>query len=463
MLRQTGRCKLQFLFVGDYALLAEGTLELLKGSGKPTRFDLNAQRACFHSLESSWACFSVHGSCTETKCKVRKSNQQIRHCCLNEKRCFHSSGQAMAGRNYYDVLGVSKGSSQSEIKKAYYGLAKKHHPDTNKGDPDAEKKFQEIHRAYETLKDEEKRSSYDKLGHEAYEKVGSGGAGPGFGGFGVLVVGSEVSVGLVVLEVLRRVVEMGGGGDDVKVSLDITFREAISGCTKSVSFSAAAPCDACSGTGVPPGVRPEICRGCNGTGMSVQRPSLGFLFQSTCAQCGGSGESVSEKCGKCSGKGTVKARKSVSASIPAGVDNDNTVRVPGGGGYSAQSRVPGDVFVIIKVLPDPVFRREGSNVHVDIPISFATAILGGKAQVPTLSGDVILKVRPGTQHGHKEVLRNRGIRAVNSAFAGDQFIHFQVTIPTSLSQRQQTLIEEYVKDEARETNEEGAAAAGGRM
>ncbi|KAH7429124.1 hypothetical protein KP509_09G032000 [Ceratopteris richardii] len=256
---------------------------------------------------------------------------------------------------------------------------------------------------------------------------------------------------------------MRGGLDDVKVSVDISFREAVSGCTKPLSYFAASLCTFCDGTGMPPGAKPEVCKACNGSGMSVQSPGLGLLFRTTCAQCGGSGEFVHEKCGKCSGKGNTKVRKTTSVNIPAGVADGDTIRVPGEGGRSSKSSFPGDVFVTLKVMADPIFRRDGNNVHVDVPISFATAILGGKAQVPTLSGDVILKVKPGTQHGHKEVLRNRGIRGMNSPLTGDQFVHFQVLIPTSLNQRQRSLIEEYAKSETRDMNEEGSAAAGGRQ
>ncbi|MCO5581865.1 hypothetical protein L7F22_035754 [Adiantum nelumboides] len=255
---------------------------------------------------------------------------------------------------------------------------------------------------------------------------------------------------------------MGGGSEDVKVSLVISFRDAVEGCEKSVNFQTDTRCDACSGTGTPPGALPQVCSACKGTGMSVQSPSPGFMFQTTCGRCGGSGHFVNEKCATCGGKGSVRTKKTVMVIVPAGVDSENTIRVPEEGGFSPSGRT-GDVFVTLKVLADPVFKREKTNIHVDAPISFATAILGGKVQVPTLFGDVVLKVRPGTQPGHKEVLRGKGIKALNSSLRGDQYVHLLVNIPTSLSQHQRSLIEEYQKEENKETSDDNRAAAGGRL
>lgn len=430
--------------------------------GSPTFFQI----ASIHSFKSYTARFIDSSGQLQALTRLRMV-QGPRSCyvCHLERRCFHATGHAMASRDYYDVLGVNKGASQSDIKKAYYALAKKHHPDTNKDDPNAEKKFQEIQRAYEILKDSEKRSNYDKLGHDTYEKMAAGGApGGGFGGFGGFSGFGGGGFGGFD-EFFKNMMKgggMGGGSEDVKVNLDISFREAIEGCEKTVTIHTDVRCDACSGTGTPPGVMPQICSACKGTGMSVRSPSPGFMFQTTCGQCGGSGQVVKEKCAKCGGKGAVKVKKTVMVDIPAGVDSENTIRVPEQGGFSPSGR-PGDVYAILKVLPDPVFKREKINIHVDAPISFSTAILGGKVQVPTLSGDVVLKVRPGTQPGHKEVLKGRGTKALNSPFTGDQYVHLQVTIPTSLSQHQRSLIEEYQKEDTKETGDENRAAAGGRL
>lgn len=267
-------------------------------------------------------------------------------------------------------------------------------------------------------------------------------------------------------EFLRMVRNRGGGmdgnGEDVKVNLQLSFREAVHGCSKTVSFQTSTRCDACRGSGMPPGVKPQVCKVCNGSGMTISRQP-GFMFQSTCMHCGGSGEVVKEKCGKCNGTGSVKTKKTVTVDVPPGVDTGNTIRVSGEGGWSSQSSQAGDVYVNLKVSEDPVFRREGANIHVDANISFTMAILGGKVQVPTLTGDVVLKVRQGTQHGHKDVLRGKGIKMLNTSLYGDQYIHFHVTIPTSLTQRQRALIEEYVKEEIKESGEENATAAGGRL
>lgn len=373
----------------------------------------------------------------------------------------------MRSRDYYEILGVNRNAGQSDIKKAYYVLAKKHHPDMNKDNPHAEKKFQEIQKAYEALKDDEKRSLYDQVGRESFEQMGSG-AGPGFesdsgfsgfngfegfGGFGF--GGFEEFFGM-----------MGDknsgmeGGEDVKLTVQLSFREAVYGCSKKVSFQASTRCDTCKGKGVPPGVRPHVCKMCNGSGTTFTRAQPGFMFQSTCRSCDGAGQITKEKCEKCKGKGFVKAKKTVAVDIPPGVDSDTTVQVCKEGGWTPDANTKGDVFVKTKVLPDSVFRREKSNIHVDATISYTKAILGGQIRVPTLTGDILLKVRPGTQHGHKDILKGKGIKILNSYSYGDQIIHIRVTVPTTLSPRQLALIEEYVKEEIKETAEEPEVAAG---
>lgn len=363
----------------------------------------------------------------------------------------------MAANDYYDTLGVSKNASASEIKKAYYGLAKKFHPDTNKEDPDAEKKFQEVQKAYEVLKDEEKRSLYDQVGHDAFEQANTeGGAGNPFhgGGFG------NPFEDIFQNDFFKTIFKQNIGGQDVKVSIELSFMEAVQGCTKTVTFQTALPCEACGGSGVPPGTKPETCRRCRGSGMMFMQNGP-FRLQSTCTHCGGTGKTVSTFCKSCKGDRVVRGSKSVKLDIMPGVDDNETLKVYRSGGADPEGNQPGDLYVTIRVRQDPVFRREGPDIHVDAVLSITQAILGGTIQVPTLTGDVVLKVRPGTQPGQKVVLKRKGVKGRNSLSFGDQYVHFNVSIPSNLTQRQRQLIEEFAKEEQGEYDKGAAAGASG--
>ncbi|CAM8968027.1 unnamed protein product [Rhodiola kirilowii] len=353
--------------------------------------------------------------------------------------------------DYYDVLGVRKNATASEIKKAYYGLAKKLHPDQNKDDPEAEKKFQEVSKAYEILKDEEKRSVYDQVGHDAYDRQQQGGPDPGFS--------QSPFEDMFNSDFLKNIFRQNLRGDDVKVTLELSFMEAVQGCTKTVTFLTSLPCEACGGSGVPPGTRPETCKRCRGSGMVVMQTGP-FRMQSTCTTCGGSGKLVTNLCKSCGGERLIQGRKSVNLNIMPGVDENEQIKVPRGGGADPDGNQPGDLYVVIKVQEDPVFRREGADIHVDAVLSVTQAILGGTIQVPTLTGDVVLKVRPGTQPGQKVVIKKKGIKTRGSATFGDQYVHFNVSIPTNLTQRQRQLIEEFAKEDKAEYNKGADAAAG---
>ncbi|KAM1158106.1 hypothetical protein FF1_028639 [Malus domestica] len=360
-------------------------------------------------------------------------------------RSIHGTA-SMSVRDYYETLGVSKNASSSEIKKAYYGLAKKLHPDTNKNDPDTEKKFQEVQKAYEVLKDEEKRQEYDQMGHDAYENQGNGFPNDFRNPFKDIFDEN-------IFNIFRQ-----NGGQDIKVTLELSFMEAVQGCAKTVSFQAAVPCDACGGSGVPPGTRPESCKRCKGSGMTFMQTGP-FRMQTTCSQCGGTGKTFPRLCNSCNGRRVKSGMKSVKLDIMPGVDDNETIRVFSSGGADPDGMQPGDLFVTIKVREDPVFRREGADIHVDAVLSITQAILGGTIQVPTLTGDVVLKVRAGTQPGQKVVLKKKGIKTRNSYTFGDQYVHFNVSIPTSLTQRQRELIEEFAKEEQGEYGKHAAAGA----
>ncbi|XP_051145234.1 chaperone protein dnaJ GFA2, mitochondrial-like isoform X2 [Andrographis paniculata] len=369
---------------------------------------------------------------------------------LGAARAIHSTAQLF--RDYYDVLGVSNSATASEIKKAYYGLAKKLHPDTNKDDPEAEKKFQEVQKAYEVLKDDEKRQQYDQLGHEAFERVGNG-EGPGFDPFGGGFNPFQDIFKNDIFDIFNR----DTGGEDVKVSVELSFMEAIQGCTKTISVLTDLACDTCGGTGFPPGTRPETCKRCRGSGVMTSQNGP-FTLQSTCPNCGGTGKIVSSWCKSCRGKRVMKGTKMVKLNVVAGVDNDETIKIPRSGGADPDGNRPGDLYVTVKVREDPVFRRERADIHVDAVITIAQATLGGTIQVPTLSGDVVVKVRPGTQPGQKVVLKKKGLKVRNTFSFGDQYVHFNVRIPTTLTPRQRQLIEEFSKEDRVEDERMDAAA-----
>ncbi|KAG5000288.1 hypothetical protein JHK87_021360 [Glycine soja] len=346
-------------------------------------------------------------------------------------------GSASLARDYYEVLGVSKNASSSEIKKAYYGLAKKLHPDTNKDDPKAEKKFQEVSMAYEVLKDEEKRQQYDQVGHDVYvnqESTSGFGGNSGFNPFEQMFRDHDF---------VKNFFHQNIGGEDVKVLVFLhIFWTSL------------------SGSGVPPGTRPETCRRCKGSGVTFVQTGI-FRMESTCGTCKGTGKIVSNFCKSCKGTKVIKGTKSVKLDIMAGIDNNETIKVYRSGGADPDGDNPGDLYVTIKVREDPVFRREGSNIHVDAVLSITQAILGGTIQVPTLTGDVVLKIRPGTQPGQKVVLKKKGIKTKNSYTFGDQYVHFNVSIPNNLTERQRELIEEFAKEEQGDFDKQRVASASG--
>lgn len=368
---------------------------------------------------------------------------------LGATRSIH--GSAPLAKDFYDVLGISKNASSSEIKKAYYGLAKKLHPDTNKDDPEAEKKFQEVSRAYEVLKDEEKRQEYDQVGHEGFVNRENGSGDGGFGPFGGGGFGFNP-------DIFHDLFNRNIGGQDVKTFVELSFMEAVRGCAKTITFQTDMICNTCGGSGVPPGTRPETCKRCKGSGVTSVQAGV-FRMETTCGACKGSGKIVKSFCKSCKGAKVTRATKSVKLDIMAGIDNNETIRVCKSGGADPEGDRPGDLYVTIKVREDPVFRREGSDIHVDTVLSITQAILGGTIQVPTLTGDVVVKVRPGTQHGQKVVLKQKGIKTKKYNSLGNQYVHFNVSIPVNLTDRQRELIEEFQKEEQYESSDKGKAAS----
>ncbi|ORY06428.1 hypothetical protein K493DRAFT_310562 [Basidiobolus meristosporus CBS 931.73] len=369
----------------------------------------------------------------------------------HQKSYFHSTAPAQEMKeDAYELLGVSRNASQSDIKKAYYKLAKKYHPDTNK-DKAAQEKFVKIQEAYEVLSDEQKRASYDQYGHAAFNgnaPPGAGGfPGGGFHGFNADDIFSQM---------------FGGGfgrrsnpasqftvGDDIQVNLAIDFLEAVKGATKRITISPVSVCDPCHGEGLKSGKQKETCKVCGGTGQTTYSIGIGMIA-STCNSCSGTGKSIppGSQCPSCNGVGRVKKPKTVNVNIPAGVDEGVKIRLSNEGDMPVTGKgTAGDLYVRLRVKPSSIFRREGPNVFVDAKVPLHIAILGGNIRVPTLDGDVELKIPVGTQPEDVSILRNRGIKKLNRNAHGDQYVKLKVEIPRNVTPHQRELIEEFVREQ----------------
>ncbi|MBR5538736.1 MAG: molecular chaperone DnaJ [Clostridia bacterium] len=351
-------------------------------------------------------------------------------------------------RDYYEVLGVDKSAGASEIKKAYYKLAKQYHPDVNPGDAEAEKKFKEINEAYAILSDEEKKAKYDQYGHAAFENGGAGGYGAGFegfdfgdifssyfgggGGFGGFGGGSS-----------RRNAPMRG--DDVYARITPTFEEAVHGCKKDVVFARVQKCDDCSGSGAKKGTTAETCKKCGGSGqMRVQQRTAFGMMQTmrTCDECRGSGKIIKEPCTNCRGTGYVKINKTLNVTIPAGIDNGQNISISGMGNDGRNGGPAGDLIISVSVKPHAVFERDGSDIYCEVPINYWEAVLGDEIDIPTLEGKEKYSIPEGTQTGTTFTLRGRGIARVNSTYRGNLYITVKVDVPKNMNSKQKELLKE---------------------
>ena len=348
---------------------------------------------------------------------------------------------AESKRDYYEVLGVSKNASDAEIKKAYRALAKKYHPDMNPGDKEAEKKFKEASEAYAVLSDAEKRRQYDQFGHAAFEG-GAGGAG-GFGGFDFSGADFSDIFGDIFGDLFggsRRGGRGGNGpmkGASIRKSIRITFEEAVFGCEKELDLILKDPCEDCNGTGAKPGTSPETCPKCGGRGQVVYTSQSFFgTVQNvqTCPTCGGSGKVIKEKCSKCAGTGYTSSRKKIKVSIPAGIDNGQSVRIRDKGEPGVNGGPRGDLLVEVNVSHHPVFQRQDVHIFSTVPISFAVAALGGDIRIKTVDGDVIYTVRPGTKTDTKVRLKGKGVPSLrNPQVRGDHYVTLVIQTPERLS------------------------------
>lgn len=357
-------------------------------------------------------------------------------------------------RDYYEVLGVDKSASDTDIKKAYRTLAKKYHPDMNPGDKEAEAKFKEANEAYEVLSDASKRQKYDQYGHAAFDP--SQGAGGGYGGFG----GFDVDLGDIFGSFF------GGGfggrgsqrngptkGEDIEVNVTISFEEAVFGCKKEISFSRMKKCSSCNGTGAASGSA-EKCPTCNGTGQRRVMQNLGGMqFQSTttCDKCRGTGRFIKDPCQKCRSTGLEKENKKLTVDIPAGIDHGKGLVIRGAGNEGRNGGPAGDVYVMVSVRKSSTFQRDGYNIYCEIPITISEATLGAEIQVPTLEGMESYTIPEGTQTGATFTLRQKGVPVINSSRRGDLIFKVNVEIPRGLTQKQKDLLREFA-DECGESN-----------
>lgn len=357
----------------------------------------------------------------------------------------------MNGRDFtkdlYSVLGVSKTASQSEIKKAYRKLAQKYHPDANPGNKEAEDKFKELSHAYDILSNDKKKKEYDN----ARQYFGQGGAGAGgFKGHG-RTPGFDFSG--ANLGDLGDIFNMFGGGrrsgsgyasntkgDDLQTEVTLAFEDAIQGINVRVPVNRPGACDVCHGSGAYPGTYPRACHDCGGTGYRSADQGL-FGFSQPCVTCRGSGKVVDKKCAKCHGSGSLHKQSIINLKVPAGVKDGSKIRLPGKGA-SINGSLPGDLYVLIKIRPHPVFKRKNADIELDLPVTFSELALGTKIKVPTLDGLVSLKVPPSTDNGHVFRLKGKGAAKLKGG-KGDMLVRMQMVMPRGLDSRQRKLLKEY--------------------
>lgn len=343
----------------------------------------------------------------------------------------------MAKRDYYEVLGVSKTASDDEIKKSYRKLAMKYHPDRNSDDAAAEEKFKEASEAYEVLSDRDKRSAYDRMGHNAFEN-GFGGGGAGFSAEDIFsqfgdIFGNAFGGGGRGQQRQRR-------GSDLRYVLELELEEAIAGVKKTITFSAPAPCDTCDGVGAKNPNDVETCRTCHGSGQVRMQQGF-FAVQQTCGTCRGTGKTIKNPCQSCHGSGVKDRQHTLEVTIPAGVDNGDRIRLTGKGEAVAGGQT-GDLYVEVVVREHSVFQRDGADLYMDVPVSIADAALGKEIEIPTLEGRVSLRIPEGTQTGKMFRLRGKGVKPVRNTMVGDLLCRVVVETPTHLTDRQRELFKE---------------------
>lgn len=371
---------------------------------------------------------------------------------------FFTGHSKMEKQDYYELLGLSKGASDAEIKKAYRSLAMKYHPDRNPDDKEAEVKFREVTEAYEVLKDGQKRAAYDRYGHAAFAQ--GAGAGAGFGGFN-FDFGSAGGFGNIFEDIFSEF--MGGArrspryegerGADIRYNLEISLEEAFSGVKKEIEIQSSVKCEDCDGTGAAEGSKAETCEMCRGTGR-VRRQSGFFIEERMCPSCHGTGKVIKNPCKKCGGTGKVSRKKVLEVNIPAGIDDENRMRLTGQGEAGSHGGPNGDLYIFVHIKPHKIFKREGMNLFCTVPLAMTTAALGGEMEIPCLDGTTEkITIEAGTQTGHEIRLRKKGMVGLQSRNTGDLFVRFKVETPTKLTAKQKELLKQFAQ-ESKDTSPE---------
>jgi len=342
----------------------------------------------------------------------------------------------MAQRDYYEVLGVDRSATEADIKKSYRRLAMKHHPDRNPDDAAAEDSFKEAKQAYEILSSQEKRAAYDQFGHAGVDG-NAGGFNPGdaFGDIFGDVFGDIFGGG-------RRSRSSVFRGADLRYEVDLDLRQAVFGDTLNITLPTHVSCETCNGSGAKPGTSPVSCSTCGGHGQ-VRRQQGFFSVQQTCPHCKGTGKVIAEPCTDCHGRGRKQRNKTLAVKVPAGVDSGDRIRLSGEGEAGENGGPPGDLYVDIRVRAHPIFQRDGADLSCLVPISFSAAVLGGSVQVPTLDGEVNLKIPAETQSGKVFRVRGKGVKPVRSSATGDLFCRVEVETPVKLTTEQKDLLKNF--------------------
>lgn len=347
----------------------------------------------------------------------------------------------MKKRDYYEVLGVARDAGEADIKKAYRRLAMKHHPDRNPDDAQAEAIFKEAKEAYEVLSDADKRSIYDRHGHAGVEAAAGRGGGGGFN--------PGDAFGEIFGDVFGDI--FGGGrrgrstvfrGADLRYELSLSLEQAVFGDTVNLSLPTLVTCETCGGNGAKPGTKPVTCKTCDGAGQ-VRMAQGFFSIQQTCPACRGSGQQIDDPCGTCHGRGRVQKTRTLAVKVPPGVDSGDRIRLTGEGEAGQNGGPPGDLYVEVQLQPHDIFARDGADLSCGIPVSFAVAALGGSVQVPTLAGEVTLKIPAETQSGRVFRLRGKGVKPVRGHAPGDLFCRVEVETPVNLTAEQKRLLEAF--------------------
>ena len=360
---------------------------------------------------------------------------------------------AQEKRDYYEVLGVSKGASEDEIKKAYKKLARKYHPDMNPGDKEAEEKFKEVNEANEVLSDPDKKARYDQFGFAGVDpSYGAGAGGPGWGDgaagfdFGDLgdIFGSFFGGGFGGAQ--RRNPNAPQRGESIRAAVTVTFTEAAFGCEKEITVERSEQCPTCKGNGCAAGTTPEVCPTCHGSGsVQTRRQTPMGVFASTapCSKCGGTGRIIHQPCPDCHGQGRIRKRRSIKVNIPAGIDDGQTISLRGQGHAGKNGGPSGDLLITVMVQPHEIFRREGTSVFCEAPITYAQAVLGGTLEIPTIDGKVKYDIPEGTQTGSVFRLRGKGIPALNGRGRGDQYVTVNIETPKNLNKEQKEALKKF--------------------